>query len=910
MCGAAFAAGSALGADWLGTDTDWANGANWSPAVPGTADSALFGATGTAGATVSAPVSVGSILFTADAPEYIFFLDDDFTVNGDIVNDSSAWQFFYFGDFDSGSHWTVNGGVVAGNIQAQIHPSSGATFDAADLGTLFMNSDGTVDLVNGSTAGEAYINNGGTLAFWDTSDAGTAAIQNTSFGVTEFHGDSSAAGAYFYNDGFASAVTFYDTSTAGTAQIENQGGSVRFYDDATAGDATIFNVDTSSAFRSIEFNDASTAGNATITTANGAHIGFYDSSTAGNATITSNGGQIRFQDTSSAGDATLIANSGGIVTFRLGSSGGNARLIANAGGVVEIDELNGLGTTAGSIEGAGDFYLGAKALTVGSNNRDTTVSGVISDCGPTGTECLNWWDTVTGGMLVKVGAGTLTLSGINTYTGGTVVSGGKLVVDGSVASAITLDGGTLGGSGDLALVTVMWGGAVAPGNSIGTINVTDVSFAAGSFYDVEVDALGNSDLILASGAATLAGGIVRLLPDGGVSIGTSYTILTATGGVSGAFDGTTSGFAFITPVLSYDANNVYLTVNRNSLAFADVAQTANQRAAAAGADGLAPGNPVAGAIVALSTAEAPAAFDALSGEAHAGLKGVFLDDDNLRRAALARVGQDAGFWGHVYGARGAMASEGNAAALDHSTGGFVAGADSAFGDWQFGLFANAGMTGFTIADRASSGDSTDYGLGLYGGTQWGDTGLGFGAAYARHDISTSRTAAFTGFSETLTAGYAAGTAQAFGELTHRVALGELDLTPFAGLAWVAHATEGFTEAGGDAALTTSADMLAASFTTLGVRAEQQFAAGDGGQLTMRGGLGWRHAFADLPTSGNAFAGGAAFTVAGAPVASDVLVFDAGLGMPVGDGALGLAYAGQAGPGAAAHALKATFAGRF
>ena len=40
---------------------------------------------------------------------------------------------------------------------------------------------------------------------------------------------------------------------------------------------------------------------------------------------------------------------------------------------------------------------------------------------------------------------------------------------------------------------------------------------------------------------------------------TTYTILTATGGVSGAYSGVTSNFAFLTPSLSYDANNVYLT---------------------------------------------------------------------------------------------------------------------------------------------------------------------------------------------------------------------------------------------------------------------------------------------------------------------------------------------------------------
>jgi autotransporter-associated beta strand protein len=66
--------------------------------------------------------------------------------------------------------------------------------------------------------------------------------------------------------------------------------------------------------------------------------------------------------------------------------------------------------TAGSIEGAGTFSLGSNQLTVGSNNLSTTVSGVIRG---------------TGGSLVKVGSGTLTLSGTNSYTGPTTVSAAR-----------------------------------------------------------------------------------------------------------------------------------------------------------------------------------------------------------------------------------------------------------------------------------------------------------------------------------------------------------------------------------------------------------------------------------------------------------------------------------------------------
>ena len=75
--------------------------------------------------------------------------------------------------------------------------------------------------------------------------------------------------------------------------------------------------------------------------------------------------------------------------------------------------------TAGSIEGGGDYLLGSKQLTVGGNNLSTTVSGSIQDGGGGGG---------TGGSLVKVGAGMLTLSGVNTYIGGTTISAGTLAI--------------------------------------------------------------------------------------------------------------------------------------------------------------------------------------------------------------------------------------------------------------------------------------------------------------------------------------------------------------------------------------------------------------------------------------------------------------------------------------------------
>src|SRR5207237_1337955 len=74
------------------------------------------------------------------------------------------------------------------------------------------------------------------------------------------------------------------------------------------------------------------------------------------------------------------------------------------------------------------------------------------------------YGTGSNGSLTKIGTGTLILSGGNTYTGPTTVNLGKLEVDGSIASVVTVNnGGTLGGSGTVGIVRVNNAGTVAPG---------------------------------------------------------------------------------------------------------------------------------------------------------------------------------------------------------------------------------------------------------------------------------------------------------------------------------------------------------------------------------------------------------------------------------------------------------------
>ncbi|MBZ9967805.1 autotransporter outer membrane beta-barrel domain-containing protein [Mesorhizobium sp. BR1-1-2] len=211
----------------------------------------------------------------------------------------------------------------------------------------------------------------------------------------------------------------------------------------------------------------------------------------------------------------------------------------------------------------------------------------------------------------------------------------------------------------------------------------------------------------------------------------------------------------------------------------------------------------------------------------------------------------------------------------------------------------------------SASKSDSYHLGLYGGTNWGAVAFRAGAAYSWSSLSTQRSVAFNGFTDGLSADYDAGTAQVFGELVYKADAGQFELEPFADLAYVSVHTDGSSETGGDAALTSAGSTTDATFTTLGVRGSTDVALG-GINATARGRLGWRHAFGDsAPQSTLAFAGGDQFTIAGVPITGDTAIIEAGLDLKMAANAiLGLSYSGQFGGGSVDNSARVNLGVKF
>jgi outer membrane autotransporter protein len=512
------------------------------------------------------------------------------------------------------------------------------------------------------------------------------------------------------------------------------------------------------------------------------------------------------------------------------------------------------------------------------------------------------------------------------------VDGGAFSVNGTLGGQIVVGSGSmLRGTGSVGSTTLAAGAIAAPGNSIGTLRVNgNLVFQPGSAYQIEVDAAGRGDRIDVTGSATLGGASAMVLAaNGGWAPVTRYTILHAEGGILGTFGALSSNFAFLTPSLSYGAQQVTLMLERNDVRFPLVGISANQRSVGQAIEQLGAG-PVYGAVLKSDATTARSAFDSLSGEIHATLRTTLAEDNRfLRDAGLARLRQDGGaasaagglrarenalgdgVWGRAYDSNGHADGDGNAARAERSSSGVLVGADRRIGDWRVGLMGGANRSRTQPAERSASASVDSYHLGLYGGTQWGALALRTGLGYARHEIETQRTVAFTGFADATRADYHANTAQAFGELGWQVHAGGIDLEPFMGLAHVRLRTGQFAERGGAAALLGGSEHSSTTFSTLGLRAGSSFELG-GVEVTARGMLGWQRAFGDVtPAARMAFAGGPAFTVTGVPVAQNALVAEAGLEVKLQPSlTLGLSYAGQRGDGMRNNSVKADLHWRF
>ncbi len=710
------------------------------------------------------------------------------------------------------------------------------------------------------------------------------------------------------------------------------------------------------------------------TVVNGGSLVLGNSGALGGGGLTLNGGSLALGGTNlslgalnGAANGTIDTGTGSLAVAGGGSYGGTL-----TGGGSLTKSGAGTLTLTGASNYSGGTTIGAGTLQIGNGGTSGSLAGNVADSGAlvfNRADNVSFGGAISGsGSLMQAGTGQLTLTGTSTLSGPTTVNAGTLAVNGSLGnSTVTVQSGaTVTGTGTIGGLVVANGATASAPQPGAALNVAgNVTFQPGSTLQVAANPQQQSGSVSSTGAATLNGGTVQVLANQGkYQPSTTYTILTATSGVQGAFSQVNSNFAFLTPTLHYDPDHVYLQLTTNGTALPDVATTPNQRAVATAIGALGSGNPVYDAVLTTDAPTARAAYGVLDGELQASMKSMLLSDsryvrdavtDRVRQglapgsgplAALSsggaalcgdhtagatdpnapperKLGSREGcyggtpyqpvVWGQAFGGRSRLDSDGNASTVNRSMTGFIAGTDMALNDkWRAGLAG--GVTHSSIDNSESSSASVDsYYLSLYGGAQYGAVGVRGGASYTWYRVNSDRYPSFTGFSDHNSAGYNANSAQVFGEVGYAIPLGRVALEPFAGLAYVRLHTDGYSESGGAAALKSDGDTSNIGFSTLGLRAATQLGVLASGTFTARGMVGWRHAFGSVrPTSTFTFAdGGTSFQVAGVPIARESAVVEVGVDASITKRlTLGLTLSGQYGSGVRDNAILGNILWKF
>jgi autotransporter-associated beta strand protein len=446
---------------WDTSTANWLT--NGVAAIYGDGDFTLFNNTGstTPAINITAPVSPASVTVNASV-NYTFGGSGKITGVGSLTKTNTGTLILTTpNDYTGGT--TIN----QGTIQVSDGSTTGATlgnggvvdnaslvFDEPDgydftnvisgKGSLTQAGSGTMTFSGNNTYSGTTTISAGTLQAGDGTTTGTLGTNTvTDNAALAFNPNSASSvvqsGLITGNGtltvlGGTVAVTAAN-NYSGTTTI-NSGGTLQLGNGGATGSVPAANITDNG---TLAFDHSVNEANTTAITGSGAV------NKLGVNTLTMNAANTYTGNTVISGGTVKIGAAG---TIPSGSGFGNVDLDGGASAAGILD-LNGFDTILNGINGTNNTVLGMvvnnsgtaiNALNVGAGDATTTFSGLIED------------NTGTGGMieLIKSGAGTFTLGGTNTYSGGTIISNGILALgsdnansSGLGASNVIFRGGTL-----------------------------------------------------------------------------------------------------------------------------------------------------------------------------------------------------------------------------------------------------------------------------------------------------------------------------------------------------------------------------------------------------------------------------------------------------------------------------------
>jgi len=549
-----------------------------------------------------------------------------------------------------------------------------------------------------------------------------------------------------------------------------------------------------------------------------------------------------------------------------------------------------------------------------------------------------WASLGSSAGLLKDGPGLVTLMGQNSYTGATTITGGVLAVNGSIASSSLTtvgNGATLTGNGTVGNTLVSSGALVAPGNGTAASSIAvagNLAFQSGAQYLVMFNQSTAASANV-TGTATLGSANVNAV-FADTSVLKQYTILSATGGVSGSFGLLSTNLpAKFQTALSYDANHAFLNVNLNFAASGGL--TGNQRAVGNALSNFFNSN---GSIPLVYSTLTPSSLAQASGETATGSQqttfnamtqfmGIindpfvggrsgavpatnapaFASDSQANAYAAKGRGHSAAerdayamftkaplresldprwsVWAAGFG--GSQTTDGNAALGQNYTTssiyGTAVGADYRFSPDTLAGFALAGGgTNFSVAN-GGSGRSDLFQAGAFVRHNVGPAYLSGTLAYGWQDVTTNRTLTIAGI-DRLRAEFNANAWSGRAEGGYRVVApwaGGVGVTPYAAAQFTTFDLPGYAEqvvSGANTfALAYGSKSVTDTRSELGIRTDKSIAVLDS-VLTLRGRFAWTHDYNPDRSIAATFQAlpGASFVTGGAVQARDTALTTASI----------------------------------
>lgn len=466
------------------------------------------------------------------------------------------------------------------------------------------------------------------------------------------------------------------------------------------------------------------------------------------------------------------------------------------------------------------------------------------------------------GSLVKRGAGTLVMTGNNTYRGGTTVEGGKLLGysnsfgvsgdDGKANGKVVVNGGTFG-----ILETYndqfTMKGDIERGE--GTHSVDVVVNAGGTFQITAGQNVTMGTLEFKEGAGfTVGSEDVDVLKE--AYAGTAQTGTVTTTGVTGdKLAVANPDYAFFKTELKAEGNKLTGTLSRDETkSFATYAQNANGQAIAGALEGAA-GGALYDALIGASKGDVSKTYNSLGDDFILNTRNAGIVNGMTLSRAIKDQATGIGEGRKVEMADGTArlwaTGVGSWSALDYGQSDmdsdFYAGLFGAEVDvcsaTKLGLFFGAGST-----DNKAGGnkvESDDIHFGAYGVTNFSDVvNATYGFVYSHQSADATRALqvgsqlgmnAFSGDTDIT---------QIFAEAAYTgLNTDAYSIEPYFGLSWIHAESDGFNEQVGTMAFSTTTEDQDVQVTTLGVRGAIPFTMGET-KVALKGDVAWNHFFGD------------------------------------------------------------------